>query len=293
MNDATFAEDVKTADLTRAADVLKKFRQELLISGYSVRTQKMYVFFVEKFLASAGKPANACERDDIVSFLAQMKEKRNSSNATLALAHSALRFFFHSYLHKKIVEDVRIAKKAKKLPSILTKEDVSSLFKATKGGRNRLLLQLLYSSGLRVSEAVKMRIQDIDLKEHTARVKGGKGNKDRVVILSKQWAKDIKKYLKKKKVKSEFVFSKKTTSAPISTNTVERIVSLAAKKAGIAQRVTPHVLRHSFGTHLLEAGENIRTIQELLGHSSLSTTQIYTHVSTTALKKVQSPLDRL
>ena len=170
--------------------------------------------------------------------------------------------------------------------------EVRSFIKAAKKKGSRLIIELLYSSGLRVSEAVKMQLEDLNMKEHIAKVRGGKGNKDRIVILSKDWIKKYKKYLAKRKIKSPFVFAKKN-SQPFSTDAVQRLVKKSAKRAGIQKKVTPHTLRHSHATHLLEAGENIRTIQELLGHSSLATTQIYTHVSLENLKKVKSPLDRL
>ena len=272
--------------------LIQSFEQELIIAGYSPRTLKMYSLYVKAFLDFVKKPINQIERADVVAYMADMKQNKNSSNATLALLLSALKFFFYNFLHKKIVDDIKAPKKAKKLPTVLTVDEVRELIKATKRGRDRLVVEFLYSSGVRVSEAVKMNVVDVNLKERIARVKGGKGNKDRVIILSKNWVKEIKKYLNKKKIKSEFVFSKKN-GTPISVDTVQRSIRMAAKKAGIEKQVTPHSLRHSFATHLLEGGENIRKIQELLGHSNLSTTQIYTQVSTKELKKVQSPLDRL
>ena len=276
-------------------EVLNRFNQELLISGYSSKTLKMYSLYARQFLEATGKPVEAIERADIVGFMARKKQALNVSNATLSLIHSALKFFFHSFLKLKIAEDIKVPKKAKKLPSVLSRDEVRALIKATKHGRNRLLVEFLYSSGVRVSEAAKIKLADLDLREKIARVRGGKGNKDRVIILSGEWIKELKTHLKHRtrKFDCEFVFSKKTLPTPISTDTIERIVRKAAKRAGIAKRVTPHTLRHSYATHLLEAGENIRKIQDLLGHSNLSTTQIYTHVSTNELKKVKSPFDSL
>lgn len=262
------------------------------MAGYSSRTILMYELYAKMFFEFTKKPAEQVIRDDIISFLAEVKEKNKSSNATLALILSSLKFFFHTFLHQKIIEDIKVPKKAKKLPVVLTKEELKELFKATKAGRNRLILQFLYSTGCRVSEASKLKVDDLEMEEGIARVKGGKGNKDRIIILSKQWISDIKKYLKKKKLKSEFVFSKKN-SKPISPDTIQRVIKEAASKAKIAKNISPHKLRHSFATHLLENGENIRKIQELLGHSNLSTTQIYTKVTTEELKKVVSPLDSL
>jgi len=275
------------------AKTAERFRQELLITGYSPRTMETYTMYVKEFLAFAKKKPEACSRQDVVSFLAHKKENGNASNATLSLVLASLRFFFKEFLKMGIVEEIKRPKKAKYLPTTLTVPEVISLIKAIKKKRNRLIVELLYSSGVRVSECVKMKVINIDTKERIARVKGGKGNKDRVIILSKEWCKKTQKYLGGKKVPSEFVFSKKTTADPLSVDTVQRIVRKAAKEAGIQKKVTPHSLRHSFATHLLEGGENIRKIQELLGHSNLSTTQIYTAVSTEQLKKVESPLDKI
>ncbi len=271
--------------------LLERFRQELVIAGYSPRTIKTYLFLVKDFLVFLKKDPKTIERSDIVGFMVTKKEKDRVSDTTVALAHSALTFFFAKFLKSNVMGEVKSPKKSKKLPTVLSKTEVFELIKSVKRGRNRLLVEFLYSTGVRVSEAVKIKVSNLDFKERIARVQSGKGNKDRVVILSKNWCLDAKKYLKRKKVNSEFLFSKRTTAAPISTNTVQRIIRKACQKAEIRKEVTPHTLRHSYATHLMEAGENIRVIQELLGHSSLATTQIYTHVSTETLKKVKNPFD--
>lgn len=282
----------KSLQNPQISELVSKLRDELVIVGYSKRTIKMYALYVRKFLEFANKPIKKISREDIVSFLAREKEEANVTNATISLIHSALKFFFHNIHKTKLLEDIKSPKRAKKLPVVLTREEVKSLIKAAKPPRNRLIVEFLYSSGCRVSECVKLKVNDIDFAERVGKVRGGKGNKDRMIILSKEWVRYLKKYLKRKKVKSEYVFSKKNGKA-ISADTVQRIIRNAARKAGINKHVTPHTLRHSFATHLLEAGENIRKIQELLGHANLSTTQIYTTVSTEQLKKVQSPLDGL
>ncbi len=271
---------------------IQKTREELIISGYSERTLKMYLCYLEDFFRKIKTPPEQISRDDLVKYIALKKEKENLSNTSISLVHSALKFFFEAVLKNKILNEIKVPKKEKKLPTILTKKEVKSLIKSAKAGRDRTIIEFLYSSGVRVSECAKMRVENLELKEGLARVQGGKGKKDRIIILSKKWIHNLKKYLKRKKIKSEFVFSKKN-GKPITADTIERMVKKYGKKAGIPKKVTPHVLRHSFATHLLESGENIRKIQELLGHSNLATTQIYTFVSTNELKKVQSPLDSL
>jgi integrase/recombinase XerD len=273
-------------------NTIKEFKQELIIAGYSTKTLKMYLIYVKEMLNKIDKDVNDITSRDLIGYLADKKES-GCSNATIGLIHSAMKYFFEEYLkNKTLMVDIKSPKRSKSLPKVLSKDEIKQLFKATRFGRNRLMLQFMYGSGCRVSEVVKIKVDDINLKEKTANIRGGKGNKDRVIILSKAWIKDLKKYLKKKKIKSEFVFSKKN-GKNLSTDTVQRIVRASAKKAGITKHVTPHSLRHSYATHLLEAGTNIRYIQALLGHSNLNTTQIYTNVASDQLKKVESPLDKM
>jgi len=270
---------------------LKGFEEEMSVAGYSPRTIEMYVCYVEEFLGFFGKPPRSAKRQDVISFLAK-KKAENAKGATMALAYAALKSFFHSHLKHKIMDDIKRPKKGKKLPVVMTKGEVRAIINAASTKRDKLILELLYSSGLRVSEAVKLKTSELDLSEKTATVRGGKGNKDRLVILSGAWIGEFKEYLSTRKAQCEYVFSKEN-GTQLSVDMVQWIVRSCRKKAGIKKNVTPHSFRHSFATHLLEAGESIRKIQELLGHSDLSTTQIYTKVSTDELKKVKSPLDSL
>ncbi len=271
--------------------LLKELKQELIVEGYSSKTLKMYQIYSREVLYHINKPVSQIEKKDIVAYLAYKKEN-NCTNSTLSLIHAAMEYMFGKYLKMKILEDIKIPKKAKTLPKVLTKDEIRQLFENTRFGRNRLMLQFMYGSGCRVSEVVSLKVEDLNMKEKIATIRSGKGNKDRMIILSKEWIHGIKKYLDKKKIKSEFVFSKKN-GKNITTDTVQRIVRKSAKIAGINKHVTPHCLRHSYATHLLEAGTNIRYIQSLLGHSSLNTTQVYTNVASEQLKKIVSPLDKL
>jgi len=281
---------VKTGNL-EFEKLLTELKQQLIIEGYSSRTVKMYLLYSREILYSVNKPVASVDKRDLVAYLASKKEN-GCENNTLALIHAAADYMFKKYLKMNILEEIKIPKKGKTLPKVLSKDEIRELFKATKFGRNRLMLQFMYGSGCRVSEVVKLKVSDLNFKERTAVIRGGKGNKDRLIILSKDWLKDLKKYLEKKKIKTEQVFSKKNGKT-ISTDTVQRIVRDSATLAGIQKHVTPHCLRHSYATHLLEAGTNIRYIQSLLGHSNLNTTQIYTSVANDQLKKVESPLDKL
>jgi len=284
-------QDRQTREKKEKSTILTHLEEELAVAGYSKRTVTMYLCYVEEYLLFFNKPPRQSTRQDIISFLA-MKKQKNVKGTTLALVYAALKFFFHSHLKHKIMEDIKRPKKGKKLPVVMTKEEVKRIISATKTVRDRLILELLYSSGLRVSEVVNFKSQELNLKARTAMVRRGKGNKDRMVILSEKWIGRLCAYTDKRKYKSEYIFTK-DDGTQISVDTVQRLVRTCRKKAGITKNVTPHSFRHSFATHLLEAGENIRKIQELLGHADLSTTQIYTKVSKKELMKVKSPLDTL
>lgn len=284
-------DDPKKEWVHKKTEILKRFKEELVVAGYSARTIEMYLCYVEELFDFVQKPPARIGRADIISFLAK-KKAENVKGTTMALVYAALKFFFHSHLKLNIMDDIKRPKKGKKLPVVMTKEEVKAIITAAPRKRDKLILKLLYSSGLRVSEIVNLKIRDLDLGEKTATVRGGKGNKDRLIILSESWIDEIKEYFSKRCYQSEYVFSK-GNGMPLSVDTVQRIVRESRERAGIKKNITPHSFRHSFATHLLEAGENIRKIQELLGHSNLSTTQIYTKVSTDELKKVKSPLDSL
>jgi len=282
---------IKAENTPAVKESLKRLEDELSVAGYSPKTKEMYLIYVEEMLLYLNMPPASISRENVISFMAHKKEE-GLKGTTMALVFASLKFFFHTHLKHKIMEDIKRPKKAKKLPVVMTKEEVRRILKAAPTTRDRLILQFLYSSGLRVSEIVNMERNSLELTERTAVVRGGKGNKDRLIILAETWCDNMKKYFNEMPNKSDYVFSGENGSK-LSVDTIQRIVRVSRKKAGIQKNVTPHSFRHSFATHLLEEGESIRKIQELLGHADLSTTQIYTKVSAEELKKVKSPLDLL
>ncbi|MBD3354472.1 tyrosine-type recombinase/integrase [Candidatus Woesearchaeota archaeon] len=221
---------------------------------------------------------------------------KNLKPSSVNLALCSLRFFYQEVLEKEIFNKIKSPKLEKKLPTVLTKDEVRALLAATKNKKHHLLIEMLYSAGLRASEAVSLKVNDLDLTERIGRVISGKGKKDRLIILSNNLVEHIEKYLKKREkkgYKSEFLFHVKDPNKHLSVRQAQKIIQKTAKKAGINKRVFCHALRSSFATHLLESGVDIRIIQELLGHANLQTTQRYTQVSTEEIKKVKSPLDNL
>ena len=194
-------------------------------------------------------------------------------------------------IKKDIFKEVKHPKPEKKLPVVLTKDEIKRMLESTKNKKHRLLIELLYSTGLRVSEAVNIRIRDINIDEKVAFVKYGKGKKERFVKLSNIFIQHYLSYLKRQKKKETYLFSYK--EKPLSPRQAQRIVKSAALRANITKKVFCHALRSSFATHLLDSGTDIRLIQEILGHSNLATTQKYTKVSKERLMQVKNPLDSL
>ncbi len=181
-------------------------------------------------------------------------------------------------------------RKEKKLPIVLGREDVRRIFESVNNIKHKAILMLAYSAGLRVSEVVRLKVQDIDAKRNMIHIKGAKGRKDRYTILSKVALEVLREYWRVYQPK-DWLFPGPKQNSHLSTRTVEKILEDASQKAGIAKHVTVHTLRHSFATHLLEGGTDLRYIQELLGHKSSKTTEIYTHVSQRDIGRIKSPLD--
>ncbi len=264
---------------------LQSLQTELKLRGFSPMTVRSYSFFVQKLLNHAQKSPETLAEDDVKAYLSSLVETKSKSTTMLAAA--AIKFFFTEVL-KKPWSAIKVPKKERRLPEVLTKEEVKTLINSADTLKSKLMVSLLYSSGLRVSELVKLKPQEIRFEEKIGWVRGGKGGKDRMFILAEGLSKELSNYLKKHE--NNYLFSK---DKPLTTRNVQKIIKRLREKTGIQKKITPHTMRHSFATHLLEAGTDIRYIQSLLGHSSLNTTQMYAHVSTTELKKIISPLDKL
>jgi len=271
--------------------MLKKLETEIKLRGFSEKTLSAYIYHNQKFLDFIKKKPEEVTEDDIRSYLAVLISDKGQKPASVSLVISALKFLYLEMMEKNLFKKIKPPKAEKKLPTVLTKDEIKKLLAAPKNFKHKLLIEMLYSAGLRVSECVALKINDLELEEKMGTVRGGKGRKDRLIILSENLIADIKKYLSKRNDNNPYMFPVRETH--ITSRQAERIVKDASLTAGIKKRVFCHALRSSFATHLLEAGTDIRVIQELLGHSNLATTQKYTKVSTEQLKKVKSPLDNL
>src|SRR3989344_2553159 len=245
-------------------EVVLKIESELRLQGNSERTIKVYT----------------SRNIDFLNFI-----KKGNNNSTIALAKSSLKFFYDKLLKKNLFTDeIPKTKKQRKLPSVLTKEEINTILDNAPLSRAKLATEFMYSSGLRVSECASLKWNDLNLNEKTGHLKRGKGGKDRMILLSRKVVENLQRWPKK----GEYIFSSRNYH--ISTRTLQRDVKKLLKNI-TNKDVYPHLLRHSFATHLLEDGYDLRIIQELLAHENLETTQIYTKVSTKTLKGVKSPRD--
>jgi integrase/recombinase XerD len=270
--------------------MLEDLKTELKLRGFSMNTEKTYLYHNQAFLEFIKKEPKDIVENDIKLYLADLlgKEQEKSS---VALVRSALLFYYNEVLHKNI-STIKTPKIPKKLPITLTKEEIKRLIEAASHEKSKLLIKVIYASGLRISEALKLKVEDLETEQKIGWVRNGKGGKDRMIILSEQVMAELKTFLKTRGIASGYIFLGRE-GKPMSARNAQKIMCNAAKTAGITKPVTPHKLRHSFATHLREAGQDLRVIQELLGHSSIQTTEIYTHVSTEEKRKVVSPADTL
>ena len=269
-------------------DPILKLKQEMKLRKFSPKTIKSYLYYITDLLKYSSKNPKTVNTDDIRGYLEHLADK-NSSASTLNGAYSAFKLYFEKIICRHFFANIPRAKCPKKLPETLTKDEIKKIFDTITNVKHKLLLGLMYSSGLRVSEVVNCKIKDLDFESKLMRVRQAKGAKDRTTILAEKVIGVLQKYVKNKDA-NDYVFESER-GGRLTERTVQIVFSNALQKSGIKKPATCHSLRHSFATHLLEAGTSIRYIQELLGHARLETTQIYTKVANTNLQTIKSPLD--
>jgi len=267
---------------------LKKLETELKLRGFSKRTLEIYTSNVRLFFENIKKDPNEITSDDLREYFGKLISDQKLKPRSISLKKSSLKFFFEEIVKKRIT-DIDLPKIPRSIPTVLTKEEVKRLFDSASTKKSLLIMKLIYSTGLRVSECANLRISDLELDNNQGWVRAGKGNKDRPIFLSNQLIEDLKRYILTLSENEIYLFPGK--NGHITIRNIQYIVKTAAKKAKINKKISVHKLRHSFATHNLENGVDIRLIQELLGHSDLSTTQIYTKVSHEQLKKIKNVLD--
>ncbi|MBT4651129.1 tyrosine-type recombinase/integrase [Candidatus Woesearchaeota archaeon] len=270
---------------------IELMRKECLRRRYSLETVKAYSYCVGKFLRRNSKEVKKTTKVDVQRYLDYLVE-RGASASTLNVNLSALKFLFEEILGKKLTVKVKFAKVPKRLPDFLTKEEIKKLFEAIGNPKHKLMIELLYSTGMRVSELVNLKVEDLCLNEGYGWVRQGKGNKDRPMVVAERIRTRLSERIIGKKLESgDFVFQ--SYCGKYSTSTIRKILERAAKESGISKRVHPHMLRHSFATHLVEEGNGVDVIQPLLGHNRIETTMVYLHASPKRFLSVKSPYDSL
>lgn len=271
-------------------------RQELRLRNYSNKTIKAYISCLRSFVRYVHpKHPRGLGNDDIKHYLLYAIEEKKLSAGTINQIFNALRFLYVE-LYKKsfIIESLPRPQKEKKLPDVLNEEEVRRLFAAVANLKHKSMLMLAYASGLRVSELVRLRIEDIDGQRGLIHIRDAKGKRDRFTVFPESLRVQLVAYWKTYKLeKSGWLFPGQTPDHHLATRSIQAVFERAAKSAGITKPVSMHTLRHSFATHLLEHGTDLRYIQTLLGHQSVKTTEIYTHVSKQSIERVRSPLDFL
>lgn len=319
---------------THAPKLLDQLRDRIRLKHYSLRTEQAYLQWVKRYILFHGKrhPAEM-GKEEIEAFLSSLAVERNVAASTQAQALSAILFLYKEVLGMDMpwLTDLTRAKKPVRLPTVLSREEIQALLKSVDDPLMDLIVQLLYGTGMRLLEGLRLRVKDVDFSLNEIVVREGKGNKDRVTMLPASLSARLQTHLRTVKAQHDadlaaghgevwlpdalavkypnaakswgwqYVFPASGYSVDprsgavrrhhIDEKRVQRAVRKAALRAGIAKPVSPHTLRHSFATHLLESGYDIRTVQELLGHSDVSTTMIYTHVLNKGGRGVVSPLD--
>lgn len=265
----------------------------ILALNYSSSTMRTYVGAFLKFLRDHGyRDPQTITQKEIVKYLASLMERGLSAASGHSMVN-ALQFYYQQIgLQKGFELHLPRPKTEKKLPAVLTMEECLEIFRAVDNPKHKLLLLIGYGAGLRVSEIVTLEWRDILFSEHKIHIKNAKGKKDRMVMLPYSIVNSLEMY-KKLYQPNKYVFEGQFAGEPYSTGSAQQVMRAALKKSGLSKKATVHTLRHSFATHLLEGGTDIRYIQKFLGHASIKTTTIYTHVSKMATDKIASPLDRL
>lgn len=256
--------------------MISELQRYMRLAGYSPRTIEAY---------------SRCIREigdrDLLKYLDQLV-KEGKSSYTLNQYHAAYKLYMTKVMEKSWNVSFPYAKRHKKLPVVLSRAEVNSLIEVTKNIKHRVLISLAYGAGLRVSEVVGLRVRDLELEELSIWIRDGKEGKDRISIIPEKLTKDLRSLIAGKEA-DEYLFESER-GRRLSTRTAQAVFERSLKLAGIKKRATFHSLRHSFATHLLENGVDVRYIQQLLGHASITTTQLYTKVTSPQLKNIRSPL---
>ncbi|MEI6288526.1 MAG: site-specific tyrosine recombinase/integron integrase [bacterium] len=265
---------------------LQQTETELKIRNYSHKTVSAYLMCLKDYFQYKQINLDKLDQDNIRQYLLAKQDKKYSPQ-TINLYLNAVKFFYHDIVRSTEPINIRFAKRNKSLPVVLSRVEIQNLLAGIKNNKHKLLLSLAYGAGLRVSEAINLKVKDLILEELTIHLKEAKGKKDRITLIPEKMVNDLRNLIAGKQG-SDYVFESER-GGKLTERTAQMVFEKALKMAGIQKEATFHSLRHSFATHLLENGTDVRYVQELLGHANIRTTQIYTHVTNPAIRNIKSP----
>jgi len=276
---------------------MKTLRDQMLVdlqlSGAKPRTQETYLREMENLTRYFNRSPEELGEAELKEYLLHLIQGRHLSEGTFRYYVAGLKFLYRTTLKREwMVEKIKHPRAKRKLPVVLALSEVESLFAVTRNLKHKAILMITYSAGLRISEVARLKITDIDSKRMMVRVTQGKGGKDRYSLLSQRTLEQLRQYWLKYRP-GEWLFEGQKKDSPVTSSTIRSVFSAAKKRAGITKPASVHTLRHSFATHLIEAGTSLHHVQLLLGHRSPTTTTVYLHVSQVNLAQVTSPLDTL
>jgi integrase/recombinase XerD len=266
---------------------LNQTEEELKIRNYSLKTVSAYLNCLKEYFNFKKNNLEKIDEAKIRQFLLN-KQSKNYSPQTINLYLNAIKFFYREVLKIPQKINLKFAKQTKKLPIVLSKEEIKNVIKSIKNPKHKLIISLAYGSGLRVSEIVNLKINDINLEELTIHLKNAKGKKDRITVFPEKIKIKLQNLIANKNI-NDYLFESER-GGKLTERTAQKVFENALRQGGIKKEATFHSLRHSFATHLLENGVDVRYVQELLGHKNIRTTQVYTQVTTPKLKNIKSPL---
>lgn len=263
---------------------------DLVVGGYSPSTRRIYLLYARRFAGHFMRSPAELGADHVRRFLLHLVQECQVSRETLRQVRSALRFLYAVTLNRPVdIEWLPVPRGQKRLPVVLSGSEVAALLGAVRVLKYRMIFATLYAAGLRISEACALRPEHVDSKRKLIRVVG-KGDKERCTLLSPRLLRELREYWRETRPQGGWLFPGGTRAGHISKEAARRVFRDAVKAAGIAKKITPHVLRHTFATHLIDAGTDVTVVQVLLGHTSVRTTQIYTHTTVEQIARTRSPL---
>ena len=268
-------------------NILDKTERVLNLRNYSLQTRKAYLLYIKEYIKFSKDTGIKNKQKAIEGFLLD-KHERKQSPQTVNLALSAVKFLYTEVLKDPQKIDLRFAKRSNKLPIVLSHTEIEQIIEETDNAKYKLMISLGYACGLRVSEVVNLRVADLNIDELVVHIKGAKGKKDRISVLPEKLQNDLRNIIAGKD-DGDFVFPS-SRRGKLTTTSLQKMFRKSLSKAKVNKPATFHSLRHSFATHLLENGTDVRYVQELLGHSNIRTTQVYTQVTNPKLKNIKSPL---